>query len=514
MSSSLFGSRNIDNLNVFKITKQPKCNQWNDCLSIKRIMAAMEYYSALNVHDSNKDNLEIFASFISDVYNTQFLDDFSHLLIEHDSDLHSINETLPICSIKTCSFSHRHHQSKTNQDLADINLRFWAQTMDSCHFHLFHLFECGLRSSVNAQNGSSQYFDAAFARFKSTKFSLNTAMNDANESNLCFLDEMNKYLAFKGVDEKYLMLLNNLINKEEFDSDSVKNDIAMSKANLCKAIKNEKMIKLMEKYIAFIDLQSNTFSVGYRWYYWKKYKAMKQLPTNETLSNNINDHSGYNVEDLFVEQKYKNFKIEILEYSNISMAQYQECINKAKNYLKSAIVKKSRPYKQGYNKLHYEISENALLSIWNLISLILYSDYSAHCSEFSASFRALSPFESLEVTKERNREFWWMSKTLRETVELFGQCRSGDYDGNGNRINTVKGPFYCGVNKVMVLPQFNLRLCAPTSTTMQIEIALKFATSNGTVIQLNNNSYNLVDQLRLFNISWISRFKDEDERYE
>merc|ERR1712228_795249 len=145
---------------------------------------------------------------------------------------------------------------------------------------------------------------------------------------------------------------------------------------------------------------------------------------------------------------------------------------------------------------------------WNLISLILYSDHGAHCSEFSASFRALSPFEPLEVTKERNREFWWMSKTLRETVELFGQCRRGDLDKN-----SVKGPFYCGVNKVMVLPQFNLRLCAPTSTTMQIEIALKFATSNGTVIQLNNNSSDdKFDDLRLFNISWISRFKDEDER--
>merc|ERR1712228_1153518 len=79
--------------------------------------------------------------------------------------------------------------------------------------------------------------------------------------------------------------------------------------------------------------------------------------------------------------------------------------------------------------------------------------------------------------------------------------------------NSVKGPFYCGVNKVMVLPQFNLRLSAPTSTTMQIEVAHKFATRNGTVIQLNNNSNGpYVDHLRLFNISWISRFKDEDER--
>ncbi len=34
-----------------------------------------------------------------------------------------------------------------------------------------------------------------------------------------------------------------------------------------------------------------------------------------------------------------------------------------------------------------------------------------------------------------------------------------------------KGPYYCGLSYVMVIPQFNIRLYSRTSTTKQIEVA-------------------------------------------
>merc|ERR1712228_11936 len=108
--------------------------------------------------------------------------------------------------------------------------------------------------------------------------------------------------------------------------------------------------------------------------------------------------------------------------------------------------------------------------------------------------------ELLEITKKRNANFWWMAKTLRETVELFGQCRRGEYVGDEtDNINKQFGPFYCGVNKPMIIPSFDIRLNAPTSTTMQIEVALKFGGRNGTIIQLNNDSHGKYDNLRAFN---------------
>merc|ERR1712228_782026 len=108
---------------------------------------------------------------------------------------------------------------------------------------------------------------------------------------------------------------------------------------------------------------------------------------------------------------------------------------KANEIIQTKNVKtiKAKGWIHGNTPKFYEIAKDTLLCLWNLIAIILYTDYSAHCSEFSASFRRLSPFEPLEVTKKRNAMFWWMAKTLRETVELFGGCKHD---------NSSYGPFY------------------------------------------------------------------------
>eukprot|EP01084_Bolivina_argentea_P074883 135820_1 len=65
----------------------------------------------------------------------------------------------------------------------------------------------------------------------------------------------------------------------------------------------------------------------------------------------------------------------------------------------------------------------------------------------------------------------------------------------------------------MVIPEFNIRLCSPTSTSKQIEVATRFGGEKGIVIQLNNNGDEYSsNNLRLFNCSWISSFKEEDEQ--
>eukprot|EP01084_Bolivina_argentea_P297768 513047_1 len=58
------------------------------------------------------------------------------------------------------------------------------------------------------------------------------------------------------------------------------------------------------------------------------------------------------------------------------------------------------------------------------------------------------------------------------------------------------------------MPAFNIRLCAPTSTSMQITVAIKFSTERGIVLQFNNGG----SDLRGFDVSWISRYGYEDER--
>ena len=66
---------------------------------------------------------------------------------------------------------------------------------------------------------------------------------------------------------------------------------------------------------------------------------------------------------------------------------------------------------------------------------------------------------------------------------------------------------------VLNIPEFNIFLCSPTSTSKQIEVAIKFSGDHGIVIQLDNPPNDQYQFLRGFNCSWLSRYKEEDERY-
>eukprot|EP01083_Nonionella_stella_P314547 1133612_1 len=60
----------------------------------------------------------------------------------------------------------------------------------------------------------------------------------------------------------------------------------------------------------------------------------------------------------------------------------------------------------------------------------------------------------------------------------------------------------------MAIPEFAIRLCGPTSTSKQIEVATRFGGGEGTIIQLNNsNNHNLT----AFSCVWFSRFAGEDK---
>merc|ERR1712110_921024 len=79
--------------------------------------------------------------------------------------------------------------------------------------------------------------------------------------------------------------------------------------------------------------------------------------------------------------------------------------------------------------LEYEISFDAVLLFDHLLSAIMYTDYSKLSTAFSSSFRKIKSFETLKSVKKRNACFYWMSRRLRELVELFGQCSNGDRFG-------------------------------------------------------------------------------------
>merc|ERR1712176_623351 len=129
------------------------------------------------------------------------------------------------------------------------------------------------------------------------------------------------------------------------------------------------------------------------------------------------------------------------------------------------------------------------------------------------TFRKNGPFEPIKSIKKRNSQYFWMSKILRETVELFGQCSYGYYDEEKEEfVNQLLGSYFCGMSVLMNIPEFSIFLCSPTSTSMQIEVAIKFSGDDGIVIQLDNPRTFQYMLLRGFNCQWLSRYKEEDER--
>ena len=182
-------------------------------------------------------------------------------------------------------------------------------------------------------------------------------------------------------------------------------------------------------------------------------------------------------------------------------------MNKATDYMTCKKVKSLSASKLEWF-LHYGIPVGKSITIQHLMSIILYCDFTDYSTEFSATFRRLESYETLQSVKHRNREFWWQSKLFKETVQYYGKK---GYDENNNP-KGEKGPYFSGVNCVLPIPQFHIRLYCPTSTSKQIDVSINFAKQNGMIIQLNTESNTFSAHLPIFNCSWISRFPDEDER--
>ena len=228
------------------------------------------------------------------------------------------------------------------------------------------------------------------------------------------------------------------------------------------------------------------------------------------------DHCGHEVHELYVMNRYKTFKAEILEYKHFGLitaiAAMKIITIKACYYLKTQTARAIKADKGRLifdNPGHYGIDNESHLCADNLYSLILYTDYDALSSDFSSSFRKIYPFETLQNVKIRNSYYWWWSKTLRETVELYGS--TGSKYAQNPRLN---GPFFTGLSFVMNIPQYQIKLNSPTSTSTHIQVATKFAGDQGMIIELDiEDSDRTMDNLRGFDCSWISQYKGEDEMY-
>ena len=248
------------------------------------------------------------------------------------------------------------------------------------------------------------------------------------------------------------------------------------------------------------QVSSGTFSVGIDWCYWEYY------------DNYDREHS-YRDKGLFVEPKYNNLKEEILEYNELHIDLYhEEILPKAKKYKSSQKIR-SMKTRHDYTKV-YDTGKDVMIDLERLICIILYTDYTKLSSRFTSTFRKNDPFEPLQATKKRHRNYYWMAKLLKSTVESYGKTGYGNMDKETyEQVNKLLGPFFCGMNVVMNMPQFDIKLLSPTSTSVQLAVAMKFSGAAGIIIEFGNDR-GWAEYVLGLDVSFISRFHEEDERYD
>ena len=202
---------------------------------------------------------------------------------------------------------------------------------------------------------------------------------------------------------------------------------------------------------------------------------------------------------------YSDFKSEIMEYehiANIKQVYESEIHPKALAFHQTELAK-SMVYHDDRKK------QDKVIPLEHLIRIILYTDYTKLSRNFSSSFRANNKYEPFESIKQRHKKYFWFAKGLQEMMTLYGQ----NYEKGKGLCDPLQGPFYCGMNFVMNLNQFNIRLNGPTSTSMQISVATRFGGDKGFLIRFENSTGS-AQIVNGFDVSWISRYGfQEDERY-
>ena len=214
-------------------------------------------------------------------------------------------------------------------------------------------------------------------------------------------------------------------------------------------------------------------------------------------------HDSDHENEYYVKPKYNNLKEEMLHYKYLSYRKYNKIVNKAYQYIQTNIAKSME--KGG------EMGSGEPIELDALICIIMYCDYTDLSRDFTLSFRKRNVFETLKQINKRNQKYYHWSKILKNTIRHYGQYYEED-DGCNGLLSELCGPLYCGMTLVLNISQFNMWIESPLSTTIHLEVAMKFSGEEGMILEMDNEKGD-GQLLKAMDCSWISRYKEEDERY-
>eukprot|EP01084_Bolivina_argentea_P241413 405277_1 len=316
------------------------------CPHIKRTIHALKYYHLIIMTPKHEDNL---ITFCKDIYK-QLIDDYSHVLINHNQHIESIYrliqtqycQILESCNFLECSFykrSNRNRQLSTSNKLnsnhihaTNFNYLFWVDLFDQIHSYFLHLFHSGLRIHCDID------FD--------TK-------NKENDS--C-------------VDEKFDTVIKAVFSKrKQLEKVNIAlNRFKSNKFNIKMTITNKDQYTELKQNVKNDKQDVSSFSIGYTFYYWEHYK--KPLDTNQEHYANRNEHLGHQTHELYIKAKYASLKEEIL----VALAndEYQRCLTKLQKFMMTKTVKNMKSVQFAEKRLHFGVGTNTPISTEHLLSII------------------------------------------------------------------------------------------------------------------------------------------------
>eukprot|EP01084_Bolivina_argentea_P208979 356090_1 len=520
---------------LFKMQQnREKCIEHHrECPSLRRICFGLKLYSS----SSNIDKL---ISFQQKIYNV-FLDDYIHFVQKHTTnqeliqiaDAISNTHQIKQCDVSTCSVTLRHYQ--TDGDFADAKTQINENEVNRHKSHNDIDFEFAARRNLIQSERKNNKLSNLHRYEESNKYNLNVAPlyfdTESKEAENTFLDLVySKIETDVDIQNDQVAKLQKYLSQNQHDSDSLKNDLNdLDHSNISNYIQCQVTMQTIKNFIRFVQLSSSSFSTGFHFFYWDKFKN----DTNGECEDRLN---GYTYSELFVSARFASLKIEILQSGYLSIQNWNaKVIAKAEGYYSTQRVKKT---KAEYN-FYDHITIGCHISIKHLMSIILYCDWSDLSTDFTGTFRRNSFLETLESVKERHSNYLHFAKLLVEAVTSFGI--NGDETNPENYLMAIKmsgfelglsekemdfqrqqlpsqaleyeyGPFFCGLSAVLNIPSFAIYLKGPCSTSKVIEIAMNFSKRDGIIIELQNNDDYGSKQQPFFDCSWISKYGEENER--
>eukprot|EP01083_Nonionella_stella_P095888 269317_1 len=459
-----------------------------NCQHIKGLCATLlSYHARDNDEEIFDDNYTIRTA----------LDDFHHLLFDHDQQFENIHNTFveeclsqDACSLDECLIARAHYSQqsvRSNADRSVLRERVEQETLRKIHCYYFHSFDIGYRlrsrdrqTLLEGEHKHDPQSDNSFDRISTSRALEFVTANHKNR----------KLTRFDRIETR----------NTKFKSDT------------------QQLVR--------------TYDDCIRYSYWLYYKDNNEKNDVALIRGDLNPgargaraaNDGYSVGQWYIEQKYDDLKQESLNNETCSMSagEYALFMEQAVQHHQTLVVKSLT----ARGRAMYGIEDGTSIAVEHLLAMMIYCNKDVLQAKFSETFRRREN-ESDEELIARHREFANLGRLLREFVECFGQT------GIGNREVSEK-QLYHGISTEMQFDSIMICLKGPVSTTVDYCVALNFAlsgsdSSEGLILQFSlsekwiipssDNEYGGVvyehddNRCAFVDCHWLSAYPQEQERF-